>query len=152
MEFKSVEEALNYAIKREIEAARFYTQLSEKMRKREMKAALLSMAEEEKGHRDRLIAIRDGGGFTGDETERKVTDLKIAEFVQMPVITDDLDWSLALVVAMKREKAAQQLYLKMAEAAPNAELRQTFLGLAQEEAGHKLRFEQEYDEVVLEGN
>jgi rubrerythrin len=152
MEFKSVEEALNYAIKREIEAARFYTQLSEKMRKREMKAALLSMAEEEKGHRDRLIAIRDGGGFTGDETERKVTDLKIAEFVEMPVITDDLDWSLALVVAMKREKAAQQLYLKMAEAAPNAELRQTFLGLAQEEAGHKLRFEQEYDEVVLEGN
>jgi rubrerythrin len=152
MEFKSVEEALNYAIKREIEAARFYTQLSEKMRKREMKAALLSMAEEEKGHRDRLIAIRDGGGFTGDETERKVTDLKIAEFVEMPVITDDLDWSLALVVAMKREKAAQQLYLKMAEAAPDAELRQTFLGLAQEEAGHKLRFEQEYDEVVLEGN
>ena len=152
MEFKSVEEALNFAIKREIEAARFYTQLSERMRKREMKAALLSMAEEEKGHRDRLIAIRDGGGFRGEESERKVTDLKIAEFVEMPVITDDLDWSRALVVAMKREKAAQQLYLKMAEAAPNAELRQTFLGLAQEEAGHKLRFEQEYDEVVLEGN
>lgn len=152
MEFSSVEEALNYAIKREIEAARFYTQLAERMRKREMKQALLDMAAEEKGHRDRLITIRDTGGFESAAGAAKVQDLKIAEFVDMPVITDDLDWSLALVVAMKREKAAQQLYLELAEAAPTADLRQTFLGLAQEEAGHKLRFEQEYDEVVLEGN
>ena len=32
------------------------------------------------------------------------------------------------------------------------DLKQTFLGLAQEEAKHKLRFEVEYDDVILAEN
>lgn len=149
MTFATAEEALNFAIKREIEAARFYTQLSERMRRREMKAALLAMADEEKGHRDRLIAIRDGGGFDAAPTTA-FQDLKIAEQVEMPQVTDDLDWNQALIVAMKREKAAWQLYVQLAAAAPGAELKAVFEGLAREEAGHKLRFEEEYDEGVFQ--
>jgi rubrerythrin len=53
---------------------------------------------------------------------------------------------------MKAEKAAYTLYNSLAEATDNGELKKLFLMLAQEEAKHKLRFEVEYDEVVLAEN
>lgn len=151
MQFASAEEALNYAIKREIEAARFYSQLATRMQKREMREALQEMAEEEKSHRDRLIAVRDAGGFE-EAGGTPVADLKIADYVEMPEITHDLDWAQALIVAMKREAAARQLYLELARVAPNDSLRGLFERLAEEEGLHKRRFEAEYDERVLEGN
>lgn len=150
MHFANAEEALNFAIKREIEAARFYTQLATRMQRREMKEALLEMADEEKGHRDRLIAVRDQGVF--HPTKRAVQDLKVAEYVEMPEITDDLDWAQALILVMKREAASRDLYLELARVAPGAALRGVFERLAEEEALHKRRFEAEYEERVLEGN
>jgi rubrerythrin len=78
--------------------------------------------------------------------------LKIADYVEMPEITTDLDWAQALIVAMKREAAARQLYLEMARVAPSDSLRGLFERLAEEEGLHKRRFEAEYDERVLEGN
>jgi len=151
MQFASAEEALNFAIKREIEAARFYTHLSQRMQKREMREALLEMAEEEKSHRDRLIAVRDQGGFESAPAST-FADLRISEYVEMPEITDDLDYAQALIVAMKREAAARELYLELARVAPGDSLRGLFLRLAEEEGLHKRRFEAEYDERVLEGN
>jgi rubrerythrin len=150
MQFASAEEALNYAIKREIEAARFYTQLAAQMQKREMKDALLEMAAEEKSHRDRLIAVRDQGGF--EPPAGALLDLRVSDYVEMPEITRDLDWAQALIVAMKREAAARDLYLELARNAPDDALRGVFTRLAEEEGQHKLRFEAEYEERVLEGN
>jgi rubrerythrin len=150
MQFTSAEEALNYAIKREIEAARFYTQLAARMRKREMQEALLEMAEEEKSHRDRLIAVRDQGIFTAGEPQ--VQDLRVADFVVMPEITDDLDYAQALILAMKREAAARELYLELARVSRDEALSQVFTRLAEEEGLHKRRFEAEYEDRVLEGN
>jgi rubrerythrin len=48
-----------------------------------------------------------------------------------------------------KEKASYRLYSDLAEQVDNEELKDTFLWLAGEEAGHKLRFEIEYDDVVL---
>lgn len=53
---------------------------------------------------------------------------------------------------MNKEKASFRLYTNLSERAPNAELKNLFLMLAQEEAKHKLRFEIEYDEYVLKEN
>jgi len=150
MQFATAEEALNFAIKREIEAARFYTQLAARMRKREMQEALLEMAEEEKSHRDRLIAVREQGSFTS--SDQTMQDLKVADFVVMPEITDDLDYAQALILAMKREASARELYLELARVAPDEALRQVFNRLAEEEGLHKRRFEAEYEDRVLEGN
>jgi rubrerythrin len=58
----------------------------------------------------------------------------------------------ALVVAMKKEKAAFKLYTKLAEKAPTEDLKDVFLSLAAEESKHKLRFEVEYDDYVLREN
>ena len=58
----------------------------------------------------------------------------------------------ALIVAMKAEKAAFKLYSDLAEAAGDANTRNLFQSLAQEEARHKLRFEIEYDNYVYKEN
>jgi len=53
---------------------------------------------------------------------------------------------------MKRERAAFELYSDMAEKVPDTNLKQVFVGLAKEEAKHKLFFETEYEEHVLMHN
>jgi rubrerythrin len=53
---------------------------------------------------------------------------------------------------MKRERAAFNLYSDMAEKVQDSELKTVFVGLAKEEAKHKLFFESEYDERVLRDN
>jgi len=49
---------------------------------------------------------------------------------------------------MGREKAAFRLYTNLASVAKKRELRDTLLGLAREEAQHKLTLEIEYDWVA----
>jgi rubrerythrin len=60
-----------------------------------------------------------------------------------------MNYQDALVLAMKKEKAAFRLYLDLANEVQSEDQKDLFLALAQEEAKHKLRFEIEYDEVVL---
>jgi len=56
-----------------------------------------------------------------------------------------------LVFAMKSEKIAFLLYTRLAQATDDPELSLIFQELAQEEAKHKLHFEIEYDDRILEG-
>jgi rubrerythrin len=81
-----------------------------------------------------------------------VGDLKIADYVVAEEPTGDMTYQKAIVLAMKKEKAAFKIYTDLAQNAPSAELKQLFEGLAQEEARHKLRFELEYDSVVMGEN
>ena len=64
----------------------------------------------------------------------------------------DMDYASAIVLAMKREKKAYKLYSDLARAVEREDLRQAFLLLAREEASHKLHFETEYDEHVMQEN
>jgi len=63
-----------------------------------------------------------------------------------------MDYQEILILAMKAEKEAFKLYSGLAKATSDASIKDLFLGLAQEEAKHKLRFEVEYDDRVLTDN
>ncbi len=115
-----------------------------------MSATFEQFAKEEIGHKARLIKIRDEGIFT--LPTEKVQDLKISDYIVRAEPTAEMTYEQALVLAMKREKAAFKLYLKLSEETNISEYKQLFLGLAQEESRHKLRFELEYDEYVLREN
>ena len=52
----------------------------------------------------------------------------------------------------KKERAAFELYRDMAEKVQDTNVKQVFVGLAKEEAKHKLFFETEYEERVLVHN
>jgi rubrerythrin len=146
----SVDEILDYAIDQEQQAADFYANLAGRAEKAGMKEILLEFAAEEQRHKERLLAVKNGDHELTPEQE--VLDLKISDYLVEVDATDDISYQDALIVAMKRERAAYELYRDMAEKIPEGRLREVFEGLAKEEAKHKLFFESEYDERVLMDN
>ncbi len=145
-QFESVEEILDFAIEREIEARDFYMKLAERMENPAMKKVFENFATEELGHKYKLEAIKR------DEISlvpQQVQSLDIADYVVDVEPQPDMDYAEALVLAMRKEKAAYRLYLDLAAVGEDEELTDMFLSLAQEEAKHKLRFEIEYDDIVL---
>ena len=149
MEAKSVDEILDFAIAREQEAHDFYKGLSEKATQPGMKDTFLQYAAEEMGHKKRLEGIKAGKALI---SATKVMDLKIGDYLVEVEPGGDLDYQHALILAMKREKAAFRLYSDLAATVDDNQLKLAFLGLAQEEAKHKLRFEVEYDDNILAEN
>jgi len=146
----TVDEILDYAIDQEQQAADFYADLAGRAEKAGMKDVLLEFSEEEKRHKERLLAVKTGERELTPEQE--VLDLKISDYLVEVDATDDISYQDALIIAMKRERAAYELYSDMAEKIPAGKLREVFTGLAREEARHKLFFESEYDERVLTDN
>ena len=147
--FESVDDILGFAIAGEVAANQFYMELAGKMKNPAMAKVFEDFAKEELGHKSKLEAIKQGEML---EPTEKVAELKIAGYLVDTEPKPDMDYKDALVLAMKKEKAAYRLYLDLAAVAEAEELTNMFLYIAQEEAKHKLRFEIEYDEVVLKEN
>ncbi len=140
--FGSVNEVLDYAIARELEAHQLYTKLARSVQKPEMRKVLEGFAAEELEHKAKLEAVKAGKAAIGDE---EVGCLGIADKLRDVKPRENMTYREILAFAMKKEKISYTLYSNLASAAQTRQLRNTFLKLAQEEAGHKLRFEIEYD-------
>ncbi len=149
-EFNNINDILDFAMQSEQEAVDFYNQLSENASNEEMKQVFLQFATEEMGHKKRLANLKEQGIYKGRTEE--VADLKIADYVVEVEPKPDMSYEEALVVAMKKEKAAFRLYSDLAKKAPNDEIKAVFDSLAIEESKHKLRFELEYDDIVYREN
>lgn len=148
--FTNTNDILDFAMDNEQKAVDFYTQLAKSARTDDMRETFEQFAKEEIGHKARLAKIKEEGIFS--LPNEKVADLKISDYVVRVEPTAEMTYEQALVLAMKREKAAFKLYMKLSEQAPDEEYKKLFLGLAQEESRHKLRFEIEYDDYVLREN
>jgi rubrerythrin len=149
-EFKTVDQILDFAINAEQEAVEFYTGLANNAKNDEMKEVFEDFAREEMKHKARLLDVKKTGIM--ESAKEKVMDLKIAEYTVSVIATPEMPYQDALIVAMKKEKAAFKLYMTLSNRAENSELKDLFLSLAMEESKHKLRFELEYDEFVLREN
>jgi rubrerythrin len=143
---------LDFAIAGEEESAAFYRGLAAKVDQAWMKKIFEGFAKEEDGHKAKLLAVKDGRKL--ERAAEKVADLKIGDYMVDVDVSDpaSLDYQQALIIAMKKEKAAFRLYSDLAEKTEDAALGDVLLGLAQEEAKHKLRFEVEYDQFILTEN
>jgi rubrerythrin len=150
VEFDSVDSVLDFAIKNEQAASDFYTDLASKMEKPQMKKIFEDFAAEERGHKAKLESVK--GKEKGNLSKAKVLDLKIGDYLVEQKPNTTMDYQSALILAMKQEKAAFRLYSDLAASADDAGTRELFMGLAQEEAKHKLRFEIAYDEDFLRDN
>ncbi len=148
--FNTGDEIIDFAIEQEQNAVDFYMSLSTNAANEEMKKVFAQFAREEIGHKSKLLQVKETGIFSRDL--HQVQDLKIADYVVKGNVGPDMSYEEALVLAMKREKAAFKLYTRLAEKSGDGELAQLFLSLAVEESKHKLRFELEYDDFVLREN
>lgn len=148
--FGSANEILDFAISEEEAAAQFYSDLAAKMDRAWMRQVFEEFANEEKGHKAKLLTVKEGKLLLS--AEAKVIDLKIGDYLVDVEPEGELDYQKALILAMKKEKAAFKLYSDLAAATDDSNLNNLLLSIAQEEAKHKLRFELEYDEHFLAQN
>ena len=140
--FESVDDALDFAISREIEAEAFYLKLADMVETPEMAKVFSALASEELEHKAKLQAVKAGQVSIDKEN---VGNLGITDHIKTVEPYSKMSYVDMLIVGMKKEEISRKLYSDLAEATQNQELKEIFLRLAQEEAEHKLRFEIEYD-------
>lgn len=149
-QFMSADEILDFAIKNEQDAVDLYTDLAARTTSAAMKKELEHIAGEERGHKLKLEKVKSGKKLLS--ADAKIQDLKIADYTVEVALDENPDYQSVLLFAMKQEKAAFKLYTDLAALAPDGGLQEILLGLAQEEAKHKLKFEIEYDDNILAEN
>jgi len=146
----TVDEILDYAIDQEQQAADFYEDVASRAESTEMQKMLMDFHAEEKRHKKILQDVKSGEHELTPEQE--ILDLKISDYLVEVEFSENISYQDALIIAMKKERAAYQLYTDMAAKVPESHLQTVLIGLAKEEEKHKLFFETEYDERVLTEN
>lgn len=148
--FSSIDEILDFAIMAEQEAVDFYLDLAAKSKNEQIKKVFREFAGEEIKHKSRLLGIKEEKTLI--LPGKTVRDMKIADYLVDVAPTPDMTYQDALILAMKKEKAAFRLYSFLSEETTDPVMKGLFLTLAREESRHKLRFELEYDEYILKEN
>ncbi|MBM2813838.1 MAG: hypothetical protein HW421_600 [Ignavibacteria bacterium] len=143
-------EAINFAIEREKEAAAFYHNLQDKVKNRETIEMLRELEAMENGHIRILENLSEHAAINFQPKE--ILDLKIGDYLVSDYPNPGSTFQEVLIIAIKREKAAQELYLQMAKLFADSKNKNIFLKLAEEEAKHKLQLESFYDDVVYVEN
>ena len=146
--FGSAEDILDFAISREEESIKFYTGLASKTDNKLMSQVFTDFAREEQAHKQKLLTVKEGKRLM--PAQQNIQNLKISDYLIEVTPGPDITYQEALIIAMKKEKVAFKLYHDLAHSTDNKELSSLFLSLAQEEAKHKLRFEIEYDNHILQ--
>jgi len=144
--FNSMDEILDFAIERETDANRFYLDLASRVEMPAMEKVFEDFAKEELEHKAKLQTMKESKAISAEPSE---LELKIADYIVGIQPSPNMNYVDALRLAMQREKASFRLYTDLAAKMKNQQHKMVFLTLARQEAGHKLRFEIEYDDAVL---
>lgn len=137
----SVDEILEFAIAREVEANQLYTYLARWLENPEMRKVCEDFAREELEHKAKLeLEVMKRG--------RVVSGLNISDYMMDVGHKLDMDYKETLVFAISKEGLSIKLYTDLAEMVRDEESREVLLALAQEETEHKMRFEREYNNLL----
>ena len=145
----SNQEILEFAIAKEAEAHHFYMALAGRVDNRGMGKVLEDLAEEELEHKRKLeLEIMKLGKTVPTELQagRASKDYILAD----DAVVLDMDYKDVLLLAMEKEDAAFRIYVNLVGTIGDEQSREVLLALAQEEVGHKLRFEAEYNALLKE--
>lgn len=140
-------QALEIAIKREIEAASTYERLAEMVQDPAVKELLIDLIREEKEHKQKLEKL-DWTNLKEEDLAEPLdlglTDNLIAESLSSEIALQDL-----LIRAAQKEKQAAIFYANLAKSAKSSRLKRLFHFLEKQEKSHKLRLELEYERLFL---
>lgn len=145
-----LEKIINFAIDQERKAVKFYQDLQKITKFSEKKKLLKDLENMEKGHIEILNRLRN------DEIKnieiKEIQNLHISDYLIPAEPSADMSYQDIIVIAIKKEEKAYNLYNDLALKINNEDAKKMFLKLALEEAKHKNIFEQIYDEEVLSDN
>jgi len=141
----SIEEILEYAISREVEAYYFCLALAGRVDTPRMRQVFEDMAAEELEHKAKLELemIKIGKALPDQQmpSSRPESDYIISDS-DSPL---EMDYADMLMLGIEKEDAAFRIYVNLIPNVNDEESREVLMALAQEEVRHKLRFETEYD-------
>ena len=150
MKAEDVKKIISTAIDREVEAYTFYRTIADKVKDKNLKDLFDELAGEEKKHREFLQAF-----LTKDVSKMKFAaghDYKVGDALESPKLTADLKPLDGLVLAIRKELEAMQMYTQLANAAKDTETQLLFAQLANMERGHKARLEDIYTNMAFPEN
>jgi len=143
-EYKKI---ISLAIEREVGAYTFYQAVADKAKDKGIKSIFNSLAEEEKMHKLTLEEFLKKAPETMHFSES--TDYKIVDALPTPPLTADLKPVEGLVIAIKNELEAMQMYTQLANASNDQAQKNIFLELAAMERGHKSKLEDIYTNMAF---
>ncbi len=141
----SIEEILEYAISREVEAYYFCLALAGRVDTPRMRQVFEDMAAEELEHKAKLELEMIKMGITLPERQMPTGRPESGYIMSDSDAPLDIDYTDMLLLGMEKEEAAFRMYVNLIPNVKDEESREVLLALAQEEVRHKLRFETEYD-------
>ncbi len=143
--FKTFAEVISFAVMREEESHEFYRDLAEKTDDPFLKPLFMDFAREELQHKKMLLTI-DAVVLDKmfEKIVKKQNDLGISKNMEKVAPDSDMAFGDALILAMKREDKAFELYSLLAEISEDDDLSILFLGLARDEEQHKMKIEKTY--------
>jgi rubrerythrin len=152
MEFENLEAILDFAIEKELEAAEFYTKISREEAFSGAGKMFEEFAQEEQKHQQLLEDFKTKGlsASVEDYKFKWISDIKRSNYVVDLEYHRGMGYNEILMLAMKREEKALQLYNDFLDKADSEESRTLFKLLCQEEAKHKLALETMYDDYMAQ--
>jgi len=143
----TIEEALRFAIRREVDAAKGYAEMSRKAKNESSKALLEELSSEEENHRRLLEDLAAGKAvplMTGE-----VEDLHLSDSIIEEPLEEGSGFQDLLIFAAKKEAQAVELYTRLLKQCPRPDQKRLFEFLVQQEKIHKLKLEKEYEAAIL---
>lgn len=147
MEFRTIEDILEFALEKEDAAYRLYKSAAKMSLNASAKKLFEEMAEQEASHK-RFIQQLDKEKIA-QYAFKKIPDLKISEYLVDVPYRGDMTYQEILVYSMKSEEKSCRLYSEAETLTDDPELKKLFLMLANEERKHKFYLESIYDDKVL---
>jgi rubrerythrin len=145
---ESIEEILQLAVGKEIEANVFYNLLSQYIQNPQIRELCGEFAAEELEHKAKLeLELMKLGKTTPYASYNKAFVRPLDYMVDMSKIMQ-MDYKDLLILAMKKEKASFKMYIELIPTVSSQSLKDVLMELAEEEARHKISFEIEYNLFV----
>lgn len=138
---------IRLAIDREVEAYAFYKNVADKVKDPNLKKLFSELAGDETGHRNLLEGYLEKGHKELHFSAAR--DYKVADTLPSPPLTTDLKPLDGLVIAIRKELEAMQMYTQLANANDDAAQKKIFTELASMERGHKARLEDIYTNMAF---
>lgn len=149
---ESIEEIIDFAIQRERDAQANYLSYAGRTERRGFSDLLLKMAEMEKAHELKLVALKQGQDTATLFSPPEGEDLGLAEILVEVPFSADMDYGDFLVLVIQKEREAENLYRKLERLTTSPEVRRMFALLADEERKHRDWAQERYDEEILKEN
>ena len=147
MDAELYKEVIKDAIASEIEAKKFYLEISKRIRDDYLKEMFQEFSKEEANHEKILNAVLEKGSIK-TTTFKGNRDFKVSETIELPEVSENMNLRDAIGLAMKNEEIAMQKYETLAANCDDPELQAVFKSLSAMERDHKFKMEESFIKVA----